>query len=105
MWSYFRLCSISRAAAFSLYVCLCVVKVWDLDKTDVADVQDAPVYDCPVDNMICSTQRRLVFVKTYSKALQYVDSFGIDIWNASSGKNVSFLPFGRYGKLLQMEVC
>jgi len=70
----------------------------------MADVVDAAVYQCPVDSMVCSTERRLVFVKTSSKSLQYVDSFGIDIWNASSGKSFPFLPFGRYGKLLQMEV-
>jgi len=78
--------------------------VWDLDKVNVADVADAAVYECPVDSMVCSTERRLVFVKTSSKGLQYVDSFGIDIWNASSGISIPFLPFGRYGKLLQMEV-
>jgi len=71
---------------------------------DIADVLDAPVYECPVDSMVYSTQRRLVFVKTSNKGLQYVDSFGIDIWNASSGKSIPFLAFGRYGKLLQMEV-
>ena len=71
---------------------------------DMADAVDAAVYECPVDSMVCSRQRCLVFVKTSSKGLQYVDSFGIDIWNASSGKSVPFLTFGRYGKLLQMEV-
>jgi len=70
----------------------------------MADVVDTVVYECPVDSMVCSSQRRLIFVKTSSKGLQYVDSFGIDIWNASSGKNIPFLTFGRYGKLLQMEV-
>ena len=84
---------------------MCVfVKVWDLDKVYVADTVDVVVYECPVDIMVSSTQRRLVFVKTSAKGLQYVDSFGIDIWNASSGRNISFLTFGRYGKLLQMEV-
>jgi len=80
------------------------VEVWDLDKVDVSDVVDAPVYKCPVDSMVCANDRQLVFVKTSSKGLRYVDSFGIDIWNASSGKSIPFLPFGRYGKLLQMEV-
>jgi len=84
-------------------VTLCV-EVWDLDKINVTDVDDVTLYECPVDSMVCSTQQRLVFVKTASKGLQYVDSFGIDIWNASSGKITPFLPFGRYGKLLQMEV-
>ena len=79
-------------------------QVWDLDKVDTADVLDSVLYECPVENMVCSTHRRLVFVKTSIKGLQYVDSFGIDIWNASSGKTVPFLTFGRYGKLLQMEV-
>jgi len=67
-------------------------------------VVDAEVYECPVDSMVCSAKRRLVFVKTSSKGLQFVDSFGIDIWNVSSGNSVPFLAFGRYGKLLQMEV-
>jgi len=80
------------------------MQVWDLDKVDVTDVSDDAVYECPVDSMVCVTDRRLVFVKTASKGLQYVDSFGIDIWNASSGKMTPFLAFGRYGKLLQMEV-
>jgi len=71
---------------------------------EIAYAVDAAVYEFPVDSMVCSTQRRLVFVKTSSKGLQYVDSFGIDIWNASSGKSIPFLTFGRYGKLLQMEV-
>jgi len=75
-----------------------------MDKMHVADAVDAVVYECPVDSMVCSTQRRLVFVKTSSKSLQFVDSFGIDVWNASSGKSIRYLPFGRYGKLLQMEV-
>jgi len=70
----------------------------------IPDAVDAAVYECPVDSMVCCSQRRLVFVKTASKGLQYVDSFGIDIWNASSGSSIRFLAFGRYGKLLQMEV-
>jgi len=70
----------------------------------VTDEVDASVYECPIDSMVSCSQRRLVFVKTSSKGLQYVDSFGIDVWNASSGKSVCFLPFGRYGKLLQMDV-
>jgi len=80
------------------------MQVWDLDKVDVADVVDVAVYECPIDSMVCAAERQLIFVKTSSKALQYVDSFGIDIWNASCGKSITFLPFGRYGKLLQMEV-
>ena len=75
-----------------------------MDKADAANVPDTDsVYECPVDSLAVCTDRRLVFVKTASKALQYVDSFGIDVWNASSGSCVPFLPFGRYGKLLQME--
>lgn len=79
-------------------------QLWDLDKMGMADAVDALVYECPVDSMVCCTQRRLVFVKTAGKGLQYVDSFGIDVWNASSGNSVPFLAFGRYGKFLQMEV-
>jgi len=78
--------------------------VWDLDKLDVSNIVDELVYECPVDTMVCSTQRRLVFVKSASKGLQYVDSFGLDVWNVNSGKSAHFLMFGRYGKLLQMEV-
>lgn len=62
------------------------------------------VYECPIDTIVCAPERRLVFVKNYNKGYQYVDIFGIDIWNVSTGSTATFLPVGRYGKLIQMEV-
>lgn len=79
-------------------------KVWDLDKVDMTDALDVTVYECPIDTMVCCPDRRLVFVKNYNKGYQNVDSFGIDTWNISTGNIVTFLPLGRYGKLIQMEV-
>lgn len=78
--------------------------MWDLDKIDVIDALDVTVYECPIDTMVCSNERRLIFVKNYSKGYQHVDSFGLDIWNMNTGSNVTFLPLARYGKLIQMEV-
>jgi len=43
-----------------------------------------------------------LFIYLYS-GLQFGDSFGIDAWNISTGTYQPFLPFSRYGKLLQME--
>ena len=35
---------------------------------------------------------------------KFLDCFGIDIWNISTGSCQCYLPFGQYGQLLQMEV-
>ena len=87
-----------------MLVCVDVFKLWDLDKIDISDAMDMTVYECPIDTMVRVPDRRIVFVKNYNKGYQYVDSFGIDIWNVSTGNSMTFLPPGRYGKLIQMEV-
>ena len=85
------------------------IKVWDLNKIKVKDAIDVRVYECPVDTVCCAPGVRTAFVKSgYSlsstKGYQYLDSFGIDMWNVGTGNCEPFLPFNRYGKLLQMEV-
>lgn len=87
----------------NLFLCD-VFQVWDLDKIDASDSFDVTVYECPIDTVVCAPDKRLVFVKNYNKGYQYVDIFGIDIWNISTGNSATFLPVGRYGKLIQMEV-
>lgn len=85
------------------------IKVWDLDKVNVKDALEATVYECPVDTVCCASDVRVAFVKSWyglssTKGYQYLDSFGIDMWNLGTGNCESFLPFNRYGKLLQIEV-
>ena len=85
------------------------INVWDLNKIGIKDALDAPVYECPVDTIVSAPEVRIAFVKNYyglssAKGYQYLDSFGIDMWNISTGKKETFLPFGRYGKLLKIDV-
>jgi len=53
---------------------------------------------------------RLAFVKNHfglassNRSYRYVGSFGVDVWNVSTGTCVPVLPFDKYGRLLQLAV-
>jgi len=68
------------------------------------------VYEGPVDCVATATDVRLVFVKNHfglassNRSYRYVGSFGVDVWNISTGTCYPVLPFDKYGRLLQMAV-
>ena len=86
------------------------VRVWDLDKAEIRSASSLKVYENPVDCLTCSPETRLVFVKSYfgltssTKGYKFIDYFGIDAWNISTGSWRTCLPFGKYGRLYKMEV-
>ena len=84
------------------------IKVWDMDKIQASEDKSLKIYENPVDMIACVPRYRLVFVKKYygltsGRGYKYLDSFGIDVWNLHTGKCETYLPFERYGQLLQME--
>jgi len=68
------------------------------------------VYEGPVDCVAVATDVRLAFVKNYyglassHRSYRYVGSFGVDVWNVSTGTCRPVLPFDKYGRLLQLAV-
>lgn len=86
------------------------IKVWDLDQAQKSVKQTTKIYESPVDCVACAPKKGLIFVKNYyglassNKGYKYIDSFGIDVWNLSTGTCQAFLPFHKYGKLLCMTV-
>ena len=57
----------------------------------------------------CASAHRLVFVKIYhglaaKVGYKFIDYFGVDVWNMSTGQSQSCLPMGKYGQLLDMIV-
>lgn len=85
------------------------VRVWDLDNIQESKTPKIRVYEAPVDCVVCAEKTRLVFVKSqYSlgnvKGFKYMDYFSIDVWNVTTGSCREFLPFAKYGRLMQMEV-
>ena len=68
------------------------------------------MYEGPVDCVAVATDVRLVFVKNHfslassNRSYRYVDSFGVDVWNISTGTCYPVLPFDKYGRLLQLAV-
>jgi len=63
-----------------------------------------------VDCVATAADVRLVFVKNYfglassNRSYRYVGSFGVDVWNISTGTCYPVLPFDKYGRLLQLAV-
>ena len=85
------------------------VRVWDLDGVEETRAPCPRVYEGPIDCVECAGNRRLVYVKNHyglssQKGYKYMGSFGVDVWNVATGTCQEFLPFGKYGKLIQMEV-
>lgn len=85
------------------------VRVWDLDNIQESKTPKIRVYEAPVDCVVCAEETRLVFVKSqYSlgnvKGFKFMDFFSIDVWNVTTGSCRVFLPFAKYGRLMQMEV-
>ena len=68
------------------------------------------MYEGPVDCVATASDVRLVFVKNYfglassNRSYRYVGSFGVDVWNISTGTCHPVLPFDKYGRLLQLAV-
>lgn len=85
------------------------VRVWDLDKKDNINIKALKVYMNPVDCIACSPVNRLVYVKSYfalnssSSGYKFFDRFGIDVWNVSTGSCINFIPFSKYGRLIEMK--
>ena len=85
------------------------IKIWNLDNLKLKSSMLMHVYNNPVDMIAIAGMKHLVFVKTYypfhSKwGYKYFENFGIDIWDLQFGTRGHYLPFGKYGILLQMEV-
>jgi len=68
------------------------------------------VYEGPVDCVAVAGDVRLAFVKNHfglsssNRSYRYVGSFGVDVWNVSTGTCLPVLPFDKYGRLLQLAV-
>ena len=85
------------------------IKVWDLTKVQAAEPGSLFKYSNPVNTVASAPERRLLFIKHYynyssTMGYKYHDSFGIDIWNISTGTRKNYLPLLSYGTLVQMEV-
>lgn len=86
------------------------IKVWNLDRAQMQEIQMAKVYESPVDCVACAPKNGLIFVKNYyglsssNKGYQFINNFGIDVWNLATGQCRPFLNFRKYGKLLKMTV-
>lgn len=63
-----------------------------------------------MDCVAVASDVRLVFVKNHfglassNRSYRYVGSFGVDVWNVSTGTCRPVLPFDKYGRLLQLDV-
>ena len=85
------------------------IKVYDLDKLKETEVPSVHVYNNPVDCIAVSAQKKLAFVKTYRRlnthrGYHFTEYFGIDVWNLSTNNWHHYLPWGKYGQLMQIEV-
>ncbi len=85
------------------------IKVFNLDQLRETEVPSVHVYNNPVDVVAVSSQKKLAFVKTYRRlnthrGYHFTEYFGIDVWNLSTNNWHHYLPWGKYGQLLQMEV-
>lgn len=83
------------------------INIWDLGKVDLKETVNIVVYEGPVDMITCAYKVRLAYVRkvvTTNKTYKYLDSFGIDVWNISTGHKETFLNFDCYGKLEKLEV-
>ena len=85
------------------------IKVWDLEHIYSCSGKQIEVYENPIDMVACSQAHRLVFIKRYhglmsQAGFKFINSFGIDVWNMSTGHSAPFLPFSNYGRLAQFEV-
>ena len=84
-------------------------QVWDLDRLRRGtETTQFRIYENPVNLATCSADKRVLFVKQYyplnsGRSYHYVDCFGIDAWNLSTGNSIQYLPFGQYGRLIQMQ--
>ena len=63
------------------------IKTWDLDKIYNAKDTQLKVDTNPIDTLAVSHPQRLMFVKKYHRQnYKYMDYFGLDVWNISTGK-------------------
>ena len=63
------------------------IKIWDLDKIYVTKATQLNVYTNPIDTLACCQTHRLLFVKKYHRQnYKFMDYFGIDVWNISTGR-------------------
>ena len=77
-----------------------------------SEAEDGPgfrVYDNAVEVMAGCPADLCLYVQHYvglasASGYRFFDSFGIDVWNLSTGQCRPYLPFAQYGKLLLMEV-
>ncbi len=86
-----------------------IIKLWDLDKLqDMDKSQNIHVYNNPVDCVTMVPQLKLAYLKTYrclnsKRGYQFLDYFGLDVWNLSTNNWQHYLPFGKYGQLIQLH--
>ena len=62
----------------------------------------------PVDYVELVAFQAIAFIKTYRRlssrnGYQFIEYFGIDAWNLSTNQRSTFLPFNKYGQLVQMR--
>jgi len=84
------------------------IRVLDLDKAQTVDAPELKVYENPVDCVACARNTRLAFIKSYyglsssTEGYKYMNYFGVDIWNVSTGTWHQFLPFNRLLKYFKV---
>jgi hypothetical protein len=90
--------------------CLCAVQCSKPVQPEVPAGGDKPlpVYDGPVDCLTVASSARLVFVRrqvslSTHAGYKYADWCGLDLWDVSTARCATVLPFGRYGRLLQVD--
>lgn len=98
--------NVERVDYFCLYVVQCSTPVQP--EVSVGGNKPLPVYDGPVDCLTVASSARLVFVRrqvslSTHAGYKYADWCGIDLWDVSAAKSATVLPFGRYGRLLQVD--
>lgn len=83
------------------------IKLWDIYKLQETVSPSIHVYSNPVDVVHVVREVKLAFIKVYRpltsrRGYQYLDFFGIDVWNLTTNHRQAFLQFSRYGQLRQM---
>ena len=84
------------------------IRLWDIEKLAHCTGLSTHVYRNPVDAVEVVAFQAIAFIKTYRRLSsrnghQYLDYFGIDTWNLITNQRKTFLPFNKYGKLVQMK--
>lgn len=83
------------------------INIWDLRKVNIIEASNIVNYEGTIDIITPIPKSRLFVVKRTvpnNKSYKFMDSFGLDIWNLTTGHKETFLKFNSYGKLLKVDV-